>query len=215
MKPSELMGAVLAGGRSSRLGRDKALEHVGSASMVERAVAALEPVCESVVVIGSRAGAGSTGWSVVPDLRPGEGPLAGLETALDQACRTRHEAVFVLACDLPLVTAEVVREVLSGLGDGPCAAAAREGTPDHEPLCAVYRSDLLPRVRALLDAGERAAWTLFRAAGGVRVPVASTNMLNVNTEADLSRARAVVADIDDPGARTSPPSSPGDRRDRR
>ena len=195
----QLLGAVLAGGESRRLGRDKAIEPLGSDTLVDRAIEALKAECAEVVVVSSRPVPDTASWTVVPDLRVGAGPLAGIEAALDHARRSGCDATFVLACDLPLVDGSVVAEVLAALGGAPCAAVAREGRPDFEPLCAVYRTECLDPVRALLDRGERAAWTLLEEMGGRRVAAPAVRLLNVNTEEDLARARAALGMTADGG----------------
>lgn len=185
-----LLGAVLAGGASRRLGRDKSMERVGGARMIDRAVEALRPSCSEVVVVSSRTGTPTGGWRVVPDRRPSAGPLAGIEAALLEAEAQDAEAVFVLACDLPLASAGVVGAVLGALADAPAAAAARPGDPPFEPLCAVYRSRCRRTTTDLLDAGGRSARALFEAVGGTTVDVPGDLLLNVNTEAELADARA-------------------------
>jgi molybdopterin-guanine dinucleotide biosynthesis protein A len=84
--------------------------------------------------------------------------------------------------------------VLGALGAGRAAAAAAEGTADLEPLCAAYRVECAVLVSAALDRGERAVHAVFRAAGGVVVPLPSAHFLNVNTRGDHARALAVLED---------------------
>jgi len=110
-----VLGAVLAGGASRRMGTDKAALAVGGRSLLERAVAALRPHCAEVVVVSARADTPTGAWRTVADERPGQGPLAGLETALAEAGRHGCEAAVVLAVDLPLVEAEAVGELLEFL----------------------------------------------------------------------------------------------------
>jgi len=191
---TRVLGAVLAGGESRRLGRDKAAERIAGERMVDRAVSALRTRCAEVVVVSSRRETPDGEWTLVPDLRSGCGPLAGIEAALERAVSSGAYAAFVLACDLPLVDEEVVAAVLDGLHQGSAAAAAREGDPDFEPLCAVYGAACLPVVTGLLDDGERAAGALFRAVRGRRVPVGDRAAVNVNDEDELRRAEALAAE---------------------
>lgn len=202
-----LLGAVLAGGRSRRMGRDKAAERVGDVRMIDRAVGTLRHVCPEVVVVSARGDTPSGPWTVLDGERPGVGPLAGIEAALVHAMERGAGGVFVLACDLPLLDAPTVGAVVealdppassdtgggaaAGLDEAPRAvAAARPGaSPDFEPLCAVYRVSTLPTLGSLLDQGESAARRLFEEVGGVRVAAASERLVNVNTAADLERAR--------------------------
>ena len=89
-------GAVLTGGASLRMGRDKATLEVGGEAMAVRVANALQEAgaAELFYVGGETAG---TGLRCVPDEHPGAGPLGGLITALHRA---RHDLVVVLACDL-------------------------------------------------------------------------------------------------------------------
>lgn len=122
--PLRLLGAVLAGGESRRFGRDKTAESVGGVPMVERAVETLEGLCEEVVVVSSRAATPKGRWRIVPDLRPGEGPLAGVEAALAEAEARGYDGALVLAADLPLVDGTTLARLVEAVGEGDAAAAA-------------------------------------------------------------------------------------------
>ena len=190
------------------MGRDKASAVLGGVSMLERTVDTLAEICADVVVVSSREETPTGAWDVIGDLRPSAGPLAGLEAALSYGAREGYHAVFVLACDLPLVGVALVREVLrvgqlnEGLDTAAgawAAAASRDGVPDFEPLCAAYSITCLPIAAALLDRGEGAARALFKAVDGTRVVPSDSDvdgaedapaLLNVNTEDDLRRAAA-------------------------
>ena len=198
---SGFLGAVLAGGESRRFGRDKAAEPVGGVPMMERAVAALEPACREVIVVSSRPATPRGRWRVVPDLRPGQGPLAGIESALAEAAALGAEAVVVLAADLPLVDAHTVARLLQALApeDG-AVAAARAPVQDglaFEPLCAVYRVGCRDVVAGLLDRGRRDARALFQGVEGRVVDVAGGAALNVNTQEALAEAEAVLGESEE------------------
>jgi molybdopterin-guanine dinucleotide biosynthesis protein A len=152
--------------------------------MIERAADALRTTCAAVVVVSSREDTPVGDWTVIPDLRPGVGPLAGIEAALTHAERAGLEGAFVLACDLPLVDTAVVDSVVAGLDDAPAAAPTRAGVPDFEPLCAAYRISCLRPARRLLDEGRYAARSLFEEVGGRRVE-STDELKNVNTPEDL------------------------------
>lgn len=203
-----LLGAVLAGGAGRRFGGDKTAADVGGVPMIRRAVDALGAACDEVVVISSRPETLRGEWRVVPDLRPGLGPLAGIETALSllssaggAAPSSPDDGVVVLASDLPLVGPDAVdclvtayRAARRGARSGSgveAAAAARIGDPAFEPLFAVYSPACAPVVTRLLDEGRSAAQELFRAVSGVAVEVpGDVASLNVNTPNDRETAEA-------------------------
>lgn len=152
--------------------------------MIERAARALRPTCADVIVVSSREDTPVGDWAVIPDLRPGVGPLAGVEAALTYAEGAGLQGAFILACDLPSVDNAVVNLVVSALGDASAAAPIRAGVPDFEPLCAAYRISCLSAARQLLDEGRYAAHSLFQEVGGRRVESA-VELKNVNTPEDL------------------------------
>jgi molybdopterin-guanine dinucleotide biosynthesis protein A len=142
--------AILAGGRSRRMGTEKALLALGAATLVERVLAAAAPLGVPCMLIGGqpRAFAG-LGLPVHPDLRPGLGPLGGLHTALALAPAAR---VLFLACDLPFMTTAFLRFVLDQLGEHQ--AAVPRSADGLQPLCAAYARSCLPAVERALDRGD-------------------------------------------------------------
>lgn len=168
------------------MGRDKASLTWAGESLAVRAASLLAAVCEPVALVGAWVGPPVAGARVLPDRRPGEGPLAGLETALEAASGA---AVLLLACDLPAVDASLLAR-LARCGPrfgaaGPEARVAAAGGR-LQPLCALYSGSCAPIVRDALDRGERAVHRMLRA---VRVtPVeAGDRLVNVNTPEDWER----------------------------
>jgi molybdopterin-guanine dinucleotide biosynthesis protein A len=138
--------AVLTGGRSSRMGRDKATIEVSGRTMLDTILQVAVGVGDPLVV---GPGPGPEGIPCTADLRPGrQGPLAGLEAALAWAS---GRDVVLLAVDQPFLRSPTVVHLLDEAGDAV--------VPDDEGwlqvTCAVYRAACLPEVRASLDAGER------------------------------------------------------------
>jgi len=144
-----LYGLLLAGGRSSRMGRDKAAMVLGAdgLSQAQRGIALLAGVCEKTFLSlrdGQTPPAGCESVEAVRD-KPGlGGPLAGILAAFD---REPSAAWLVMACDLPFVTPEVLQNLVSARREDLafCVyASASDGLP--EPLCAIYE----PSAREIL-----------------------------------------------------------------
>lgn len=215
-----VLGAVLAGGRSRRFGRDKARARLGSRTLLERAVGTLRELLDDVLVVSGDPAHEIRGATRIPDLRPGRGPLAGIEAALDRATREGREGVFVLACDLPGVTPDVVARILAAREGRGAVAPARSGAPGHEPLCAYYASACRAHAARLLDGARAAAHDLLPAAGGLVLPLRpGESFLNVNAPEDLQAAEPRPPD--GPAAAGSRPAgrpdptpvrAPGDER---
>ncbi|MFQ5350670.1 MAG: molybdenum cofactor guanylyltransferase, partial [Thermoanaerobaculia bacterium] len=127
MSFSDILGVVLAGGASRRMGRDKAALPWSGSTLAHRAAADLAEVCGEVVIAGPDDLA-RTDVGTVADLFPGSGPLAGLHAGLERAA---GRAIFALACDMPFVDAELVRHlvaVAAGRPEGAWVATGESGT---------------------------------------------------------------------------------------
>ena len=191
----EATGIVLAGGRSSRMGRDKLILEVGGMPIAARVHAALAPSCGEIVMVGDGPDV-VAGARRVRDLRGGsEGPLAGMEAGLGAASFT---AVFVAAGDMPFVPPALVGFVLDRLRSRGLRAVVPRHAGRLHPLCAAYDRGVLPHVSRLLDDGTRAAWRLVEVLGeGVGYVEEELHefgdpdvfLTNVNSPDDLLRAQ--------------------------
>ena len=155
---------MLTGGRSTRMGRDKAIVEVDGRALATIAADALRDAgaTDVVAVGGDRVALEALGLRVLDDLSPGAGPLGGIVTALDAAS---EDVVVVLACDLPWVTPEAVVAVVDGLGTSNVAVPVVAGRP-QQLLGAWRRSTALDSLRSAFSEGERAIW---RAMASLRV----------------------------------------------
>ena len=171
-------GFVLVGGRSARMGKDKALLPWRSGTLVEHVAAKVRECTGNVVLIGKSACYGLVSLDCLSDLRAGLGPLAGIETSLASG---RGELNLILACDLPFIEAEWLKVLLHTANDhgSRCVVAADESGRVH-PLCAVYRSDCLPVVRSALDAGRLKLMEIIQELDAEHVQIPAP-IWNVNT----------------------------------
>ena len=146
-----LHGLLLAGGKSRRMGSDKADLVVDSGlSLRDRGLQLLAPVTEEIHLSIARDDQRSYQCDTIRDLQPGAGPLAGLEAAFQQA---PEAAWLVTACDLPFLTDSVLQRLLEARDperDATCFTSRFDGKP--EPLCAIYEpSAAMPLARVLAD----------------------------------------------------------------
>jgi len=194
-----IFGVVLAGGASRRFGHSKALAEVSGMPLAGRSVNALRSAGLPVGVVTADEEIGATlGVSSRPDLEPGLGPLGGLWTALEWARERGEAAVFLLGCDMPLVTADVIRLVIGRGGSAP--AVTPMGPDGLQPLCALYRLACLPEVEKRIRSDDRSLHGLIAAVEAEQVSqeeVAAvadpeTAFWNVNTEADGARAEELL-----------------------
>ena len=147
---TQIEAFILAGGASSRMGADKSQLLLDEQTFVERIAVNVRMVTDSVSLVGGLGTA--TNLPVVPDVYPKWGALGGLHAALS-ACR--REWAIVVACDLPLVTAELFQQ-LASLRDEHDAVVPIQPDGRPQPLAALYRTDPCRRVATeLIEAGRR------------------------------------------------------------
>ena len=184
------IGVILSGGQSRRMGRDKAGVMLTGRTLLNRMAAELAPLFGEVYVSVDRPGR-YPGYRELADLRPGQGPLAGLEAAF---LRTGAEAVFLAAVDLPFAGASLAARILAeaGVADA-CVIRRRSG--ETEPLFALYRRGCLEPLTACLNEGRRAVKALLdrvdcRWLEEDDLPELDLEraLWNVNTGAELCRA---------------------------
>lgn len=190
-------GAILGGGASRRMGRDKLPLKVGDTTLFARVREALASRCAEILIVGG-GGCVSPETRRVSDLRPGrQGPLAGIEAALLAA---RYQSVFIAAGDMPFLTGDLVGYLLGLLSDPLPAVVPHFGGRPH-PLCAAYSRAVQPAVSSALDRGVRSVRGLLEGLPGVRYVgeeelrrCGDPNLLllNVNSPEDLTRARAAL-----------------------
>ncbi len=127
-------GVVLAGGKSTRMGQDKALLEVDGKPLLLHAVEKLKPHVRELLVIGEPRKYGHIWPDVMPDEIPGLGPLGGIVTAMGNA---RHDRLLVLAVDAPGVNARLLERLTRELPDDADALVPRHDD-ELEPLVAAY-----------------------------------------------------------------------------
>jgi molybdopterin-guanine dinucleotide biosynthesis protein A len=195
------LGAVLAGGASRRFGSRKAVATVAGVPMVERAAAALRSAGLAPVVVGDGDWLGSFGLPVRGDEVPGCGPLGGVHAALRWARELGLGGAVCVACDLPLLSPPLLRELSRRGRRSRAGAVAAEGVGGRlEPLCAWYSVTALPEIEERLAAGQLPLFDLLRALGVERIPLAevarygdpSHILLNVNTPSAREEAERLA-----------------------
>jgi molybdopterin-guanine dinucleotide biosynthesis protein A len=188
-------GFILVGGRSSRMGREKARLTLGGLDFVERIRVALAALTARVTLVGPAEKCAA--WPrlpSVPDFYVEWGALGGLHAALAAA---RAEWAVVVACDLPFVTGELFVR-LASLRENFDAVVPVQRDGRWQPLCALYRAREASTLAAeLIAAGERRPRALLDRLRTRRVAFDELSSLrgadlfftNVNTPEDYARAR--------------------------
>ncbi len=143
-------GIILAGGKSSRYGRNKALIEINGIRMIERVIGVMEPVFHHLILITNTPH--DYAYLQIPmyeDFIKGLGPLGGILTGLEAMS---DEAGFVVACDMPFLNNKLVRYMVEVRDDFD--AVVPKITWKMEALHALYSNRCLPAIRELIDSRD-------------------------------------------------------------
>ena len=203
-----MFGYVLAGGASSRFGRDKALVELAGKPMlarmlgiVDHAVSREEVAC-SALVIGAAEKYDTVWTRCVEDRWPGEGPLGGIVTALlhTQEKNPVCEWNMIVGCDMPFLT----REWLAFLAKRALESSAEVVVPQSrqglEPLCACWHTSVAGKLKAVFDSGVRKVTEAMKQcdmevldeAHWKRFDSDERLFWNMNTPADYDEAKRIL-----------------------
>jgi len=189
---------VLAGGQSSRMGRDKALLEIEGKSLLQRALEVAAVVTPQVYVL--------TAWpdryrstlteqsQFLLEYNSGSGPLVALTQALTEI---PADWILLLACDLPLLDAQIVQNWASQLTAFPPSSLAVVPYQNSrwEPLCGFYRQQSLPTLQIFIDQGGRSFQAWLNQIQAIPIPVGETEALmlsNCNTLEEFDQLKSVI-----------------------
>jgi molybdopterin-guanine dinucleotide biosynthesis protein A len=169
-----ILGAVLAGGQSTRFGSDKALAELGGHTLLERAVAALQVQCDTVVVVGR-----STAKVLTLDdfPGPGAGPLGGVAAALNYALEHGHEAVLTCGVD----SVGLPSDLIALLSPAPRYLEA-------QPVVGLWPASAAGAIEEILFGSGKHSMRAFAEAIRAKPVKLYQNPANINTPADLKAA---------------------------
>lgn len=195
---SPVAGLVLAGGQSTRMGQHKALVEVDGAPLVARACGRLRDICAPIAV--SVRESGPVAEFVVrlrlhaifdPPAMP-VSALSGIVAGLHWARSVGAELMLSIPCDAPFLPADLPRKLIAAAADASCAVART--SCGVEPLCAVWRTDLIAVLEAECGSENQSPLhAIVRKAQGAMVDFPDPEaFLNINTPQDVALAEALI-----------------------
>ena len=188
-----LSGAVLAGGRAGRLqGQDKTKLKFGGRTLLARTLAILDPICDEKL-ISSNSLETYADCRIIPDHRPGQGPLGALYSCLLAA---RNPYLLIVATDMPFITTRALQKLGQEIKDFDVVIPK---SPDGmQPLAALYSKECIDPIRHQLEQGNLKIRSFF---SQIRSKVIDCRdfpdiyhkniFLNINSPADLEKARSL------------------------
>ena len=192
-RTSDLSAFILAGGKSTRMGTDKAFVLLDGRTLLARILDVARSLTPNVNIVGDRAKYAPFA-SVIEDIFPGCGPLAGIHAALRSSCTDLN---VILAVDTPFVSLALLQFVITRARNSPqslVTVASADGR--LHPLCAVYRREFADAAEHALRAGQYKVDALF---GPTSTQIISEEQLqaagfsptifrNLNTPEELAQA---------------------------
>jgi molybdopterin-guanine dinucleotide biosynthesis protein A len=193
MPSPDLTAFILAGGKSTRMGTDKAFVTLDGRTLLARALDLAHSVTADVRIVGAATKFAAFA-PVVEDVFPGCGPLAGIHAALRSS---QTELNLILAVDVPFVSFALLQFLIARARNSPATATVPRTTQGWQPLCAIYRREFANAAEAALRAGRYKIDALFDEAHTHAISEEelesagfSPNIFrNLNTPEDLARAR--------------------------
>jgi molybdopterin-guanine dinucleotide biosynthesis protein A len=195
---------VLAGGKGTRLGKDKLREVVGGRPLLQRVIDSLSPISEQILVVTAQGQkrlaiqATQSKVASVPDIYPGRGALGGIYTGLTAA---KSQYSLVVAADMPFLNPDLLQHLVSVAPGFDVVMPRIDG--EIEPLHAVYSRDCLPAIQEQMERNqlqiriflERVRVRYVELAEIDRFDPRHLSFFNVNTPEDLTKAQEIAAEI--------------------
>ena len=151
LNKNNITGIILAGGKSSRMGSDKALLKINNTTFIEKIIVVMQPYVDEIIIISDNINHDRFNTRREEDFVKDAGPLAGLLTGLNHA---KHENVLALSCDIPLIS-EIVIETLINQADDDYEVNQIESDGKTMPLIAIYKKSCYQSIFRFLQNDER------------------------------------------------------------
>ncbi|OCA82334.1 molybdenum cofactor guanylyltransferase [Bacillus sp. FJAT-27225] len=149
---------LLSGGKSSRMGTNKALLDIGGKPNIERIRDELAGIFDEIILVTNDPGQYEfLNVRTVADDFPGKGPLAGIHAGLKASS---YDTGFVVACDMPFVSGDLAESLIRRLGNHDAIVPMIGGT--HHPLFAVYKKSIIKEIQSCIEEGRLRIKDLLR-----------------------------------------------------
>ncbi len=188
----QITGIILAGGKSSRMGYNKAFLDLGGLWLIKKVADILSPVSGEIIIAGgNQKELGVLGYPVVQDIYPNCGPISGIHAGLSAASNYYS---FILACDTPFIDSVIIRRIINE-AEGFDAAIMKH-RDFYEPLFSVYSKKFIPAAEKSIKEGKYKvmnALSLVKWKSVVfspsQIPSFDKQILNINTPEDYQKAK--------------------------
>ena len=184
MTRKKINGIILAGGKSSRMGSDKALLLYKNKTFLEHVVSAIKPLVDDILIISNNKEHQVDNCTTIPDLILNSGPIAGIYTGLKN---TNTENNLILSCDIPLVQTSILELIIKNNEDDKDVIQIIDNR-NSMPLIALYKKRIANFFLSELKTGERRLVKSINKLNKKNISITKDKhncLININTIADL------------------------------
>lgn len=147
---SDITGIILSGGKSSRMGENKSFLKIQNETIIERIVKLMKSIFDEVMIVTNSPDEYKfLGLPLYKDIYKNKGPLSGIHSGLTHS---KSEKNFVISCDVPLMTKEMIEYIVEYKSDKPIKFCNAAGY--HQPLAGVYSKSLIVEIEKLISVGD-------------------------------------------------------------
>lgn len=147
---NDITGVILSGGRSSRMGVNKSFLKLGNQTIIERIVDLMKLIFSEVIIITNTPDEYKFfNLPLYEDIYKWKGPLAGIHSAL---VHSKTDKVFVISCDVPLMSGEMIEYIINYKSDKPIVFCEAAGY--HQPLVGLYSKKIIKEVEKFISNNE-------------------------------------------------------------
>ena len=150
-KRTEITAFILSGGKSNRIGKDKAFFSIQGKTFIQKSVELLDLIFEEVIISSNNTIEYQfLNKKVIKDMNPGRGPLSGIHSALNFSITEKN---FILSCDMPFITSELIKYLCNYYSNKPIILPKAEGR--IQQLCGIYSKSIFAEVENLLIESQK------------------------------------------------------------
>ncbi|MGC6431520.1 MAG: molybdenum cofactor guanylyltransferase [Jejuia sp.] len=181
-----ITGIILAGGKSSRMGADKGFLYLNNKPFLQYIIDALKPLVSEIIIVSDNSDYDVFELKRITDSIKNAGPVSGIYSGL-KASHT--ELNLVLSCDIPLISSEVLQQLIDAIDDTSEIIQA-ESNGKSMPLVALYKRSVKTKFLELLQNNERRLRIAVKQCNFKNVTLDKTNenaTMNINTKEDFKQ----------------------------
>lgn len=145
----QITGIILAGGKSLRMGTDKAFLQLNGKTLLERAIELVQPLCNSIIISSNNPEHKKFGYEIIPDEIKNCGPLGGIYSSLK---KSETDWNFVISVDSAFVKSDFIQHLISEIDN--LDAVVPIHPKGKEPLIALYHKNCMVEMESMLQSGN-------------------------------------------------------------